>query len=103
MASCVSVEEIKLFLRVDHSAEDVLIESLGAAATSLVETRIRREVIGDSDTAVAKSIDDVPQAIRMAVCVIASFMYENRTATDEELRSRVLRQALLDQYIDWEA
>ena len=37
----------------------------------------------------------------MAVCVIIAFWDEIRTATDVELRDRVMRQMAFDRYIDW--
>lgn len=100
--SCISLEEIKRYVRIDHSDEDDLLEAFGATATELIETRIRRPIIAEDDsTAVATSPEKVPQSIKIAACIIVTFMYENRSATDVELRDRVMRQALLDQYILW--
>ena len=93
---------IKSWLRVDHLGDDDLLETLGEAATELAENRIRRPIIADDDaSAISKTIDTVPKSIKIAVLVITSFMYENRNATDIELRDRVLRQSLLDQWILW--
>lgn len=100
--TCVSLEEAKAFLRIDHDEEDGVLQMMLHAATELVETRLRRKVVDAEDpSAVAKTLEEVPASIKFAVCVVASFMYENREATDEELRSRVLRQAALDRFILW--
>ncbi len=101
--SFLNLEDVKLYLRVDHGSEDALIEALVASAIELVETRIRRPIVSGDVTLnpVANSEDEVPAAIKLAIKIIVAFLYENRSATDEEIRNRVLRQALLDQYIDW--
>ena len=97
-----TLDEIKSWLRVDHEEDDDLLKTLGEAATELAETRLRRPIIADDDaSAISKTIDTVPKSIKIAVLVITSFMYENRNATDIELRDRVLRQSLLDQWILW--
>ena len=101
--SLLGLEETKLFLRVDHNAEDRLIEALASAAEELVETRIRRPIVSQDPSLnpVASNENDVPESLKLAIKIITAFLYENRTATDEEIRSRVLRQALLDRFIDW--
>lgn len=100
--TCVTREEAKSYMRVDHDADDALIDILLEASTGLVETRLKRPIIGDVETgAVASSIAEVPADLRIGVCIVASFWYENRNATDDELRNRVLRQAIFDKYIDW--
>lgn len=100
--SCVTLSEIKSWLRIDHDDDDELLTTLGLAATELAETRVRRPIIASDDaSAIAKSAGDVPNSVKIAVLVITSFMYENRNATDIELRDRVLRQSLLDQWILW--
>ena len=87
---CVKLDEAKLYLRVDGSDDDSVISALIEAATGLAETRLRRA-----------TVDEVPADLRMAVCVIIAYWYENRTATDVELRDRVMRQMAFDRYIDW--
>lgn len=100
--SCVSLDEIKSYLRIDYDDEDDLLTGMGEAATELAETRLRRPIIAEDDaSAIAKTEASVPKSIKIAVLVITSFMYENRNATDIELRDRVLRQSLLDQWILW--
>ena len=96
--SCVTLDEIKSWLRVDHEDDDDLLKTLGEAATELAETRIRRPIIAEDDaSAIAKTEDTVPKSIKIAVLVITSFMYENRNAPDIQLTERVLRPYLLAQ------
>ena len=100
--ACVSLEEAKSYLRVEHTADDDLIKAIIEAATGLVEGRLKRPIIGDVDAgAVASSVDVVPADLRLGVCIVAAYWYENRGATDVELRDRMLRQAVFDKYIDW--
>lgn len=102
MTACVDLETLQQFVRVDDEVETPTIELMAEAATGLIETRLRRPVIGDVDAgAVAASLDDVPKDIQVACCMLVAFMYENRTATDEELRDRCMRSMFLDRYIDW--
>ena len=101
--ACIELPELKSFLRIDHDADDKVLEMIAEAATELIETRCRRPVIGDTvaGRAICASVETVPASVRLAAGVLSAFIYENREATDEELRSRVLRQAALDQYILW--
>lgn len=102
MTPCVSLETIKTFVRVDDDIEEPMLELLIGAATGLIETRLRRAVVGDVDAgAVCASVEEVPQDIQIAACMLVSFMYEHRDASDEEIRNRVMRSMMLDSYIDW--
>lgn len=101
--ACVGMEELKSYLRIDHDADDALLETMAQMATEAIETRLRRPVIGTAENALAKTADDVPASIRLTAATIVAFIYENRTASDTEIRDRVLRSVALDQYIDWGA
>ena len=104
MTACVNTETLKSFVRVDDEIEIPMLELLAESATGLIETRLRRPVVGEvASGAVAATVDDVPRDIQIACCMLVAFMYENRTATDEEIRSRVMRSMFLDSYIDWSA
>jgi hypothetical protein len=104
MTACVNTETLKSFVRVDDEIENQMLELLAESATGLIETRLRRPVVGDVESgAVAATVDDVPRDIQIACCMLVAFMYENRTATDEEIRSRVMRSMFIDSYIDWSA
>ena len=102
--ACVKLETLKLYVRVDDETEMPMLELLAKSATELIETRLRRPVIGSvDDGAVVGGVDEVPTDIQVACCALVAFMYENRTASDEEIRNRVMRSMFLDKYIDWSA
>lgn len=96
------LEETKLWLRVDHTFDDNLIEALIADATDLVETRLRRPVVSDDEAAVCSAVDEIPVAIKIAALGIVALRYENRSATSEEISDRLLTNAGLDRWINWE-
>nr|DAJ51212.1 MAG TPA: Head Tail Connector Protein [Caudoviricetes sp.] len=104
MTAIISLTEAKAWLRVDTDDEDALITSLINAATGLVEARLRRPVIGDTETgAVCEDLEGVPAPIRMAALAVVALMYERRDATADDVNARVLTSAWLDPYIDWES
>lgn len=104
MTPCVTLDTVKLFVRVDDDVEKPMLELMIGAATGLIETRLRRAVVGDVEAgAVCASVEEVPQVIQLAACMLVSYMYEHRDASDEEIRSRVMRSMMLDSFIDWSA
>ncbi len=68
----VSVDELKTHLRVQHSEEDSLLESLIAQAQAVAEN-ICREAFEN----------DAPEPVRLAVILMASYFYENRDVSDK--------------------
>ena len=68
----VSVDELKTHLRIQHSEEDSLLESLIAQAQAVAEN-ICREAFEN----------DAPEPVRLAVILMASFFYENRDVSDK--------------------
>lgn len=102
MTPCVTLETVRLFVRVDDEIENPTLELMICAATELIETRIHRPVIGEvGKGAVCASIDEVPSSIRLVACMLVGYMYEHRNATDAELRDRCMRSMMLDDFIDW--
>lgn len=98
----VSLEETKRWLRVEIPEEDEIIRTLILSSTQMVETRIRRAIISRGQEAgIAESIETVPGAIKTVILALVAYQYENRSATDDELRARVLRAVGLDGFIDW--
>ncbi|WP_243122234.1 head-tail connector protein [Clostridium thermarum] len=90
----VTLEETKLWLRVEHSDEDALIESFIAAAEELVEGILRFPL---SEFEVS-----IPEAIKYAVFFTVSKFYEERNELNMEEINSVLK-ALLFSYrkVDW--
>lgn len=99
-----TLSETKLWLRVETSEEDSLITALIADATELVETYLKRPVIGTADeNAVCKTIDDVPESLKIAALSVMALKYEKRDATADDVSDKLLTNAGLDKYIDWSA
>ena len=68
----VSVDELKTHLRIQHSEEDSLLESLIAQAQAVAEN-ICREAFEN----------DAPEPVRLAVILMASYFFENRDVSDK--------------------
>lgn len=90
----VPLEETKLWLKVDHSDEDALIESFITAAEELVEGILRFSL---SEFEVS-----IPETIKYAVFFTVSKFYEERNELNMEEINSVLK-ALLFSYrkVDW--
>ena len=85
----VTLEETKLWIRVEHSDENALIESFILAAEELVEG-ILRFPLNEFE-------DNVPEAVKHAVFFTVSRFYEDRNELDMAELNSVLR-ALLFSY-----
>lgn len=98
-----NISEVKKFLRVEHDEDDDVIEMLFSSSIGMVETRIKRPLLGELSTgAVATSWVTLPTQLKWAVMGIVAFLYENReTATDDDVRQRLLRNIALDRYIKY--
>lgn len=90
----VTLEETKLWLRVEHSDEDALIESFIATAEELVEG-ILRFPLREFEVS-------IPEAIKYAIFFTVSKFYEERNELNMEEINSVLK-ALLFSYrkVDW--
>ena len=64
-----TLEESKLYLRVDSDDEDVLITSLIQTAKEMEEDRLRYELT---------EFDTIPQTINQSMLYIVSTLYESR-------------------------
>ena len=73
----ITIEEAKLFLRLDSSDEDTLIESLILTSESICEDIIRTTIT---------ELDSVPETLKTAILYAVTYLYENReTANHADL------------------
>ena len=68
----VSVDELKMHLRIQHEEEDSLLESLIMQAQAVAENHCRESFENDA-----------PEPVRLAVILMASYFYENRDVSDK--------------------
>lgn len=64
-----TLEETKMFLRVDGDEEDGLIAGLILTARELVEETLRRKI---------SEFGDVPESVRQAMLIVVATLYEAR-------------------------
>lgn len=64
-----TLEEIKLYLRIDNDEEDTLINSLLVTAKELVEGILRKQL---------SEFSPLPETIKQAILYIISTLYESR-------------------------
>lgn len=64
-----TLEEIKLYLRIDNDEEDTLINSLLATSKELVEGILRKQL---------SEFSPLPETIKQAILYIISTLYESR-------------------------
>lgn len=74
----ISLNDAKLFLRIDGDEEDNLVSSLLIMSTELVEGILRRK-LSDFET--------VPETIRQAVLLAVGTLYENRQGGKDGLNT----------------
>lgn len=101
--SAVTLEDAKLHLRVDHSADDALIEALCLSATQMAEHELQRGLISREGTVgFGEDPTDVPASIRQWILMQVAHFYEQRqAATQGELKKLPFVDALLDPYRTW--
>lgn len=86
MTAAVDLNYVKLHLRVDHSDDDALIESLIGAATSQAEHVLGREIVKRTDkNALAETVSDVPDAVKSWICLAVADLYEKRSISESSL------------------
>ena len=101
--SAVTLEDAKLHLRVDHSADDALIEALCLSATQMAEHELQRGLITREGTVgYGAEPSDVPAAITHWILIQVGHYYEHREATVEcAVTPLPGLHALLDPFRTW--
>ncbi|CAG19769.1 head-tail connector protein [Photobacterium profundum] len=93
----ISLEDMKLHLRVDHDHENVYIESLTMAAIALCEGRLFR-----SFTEVQAEYGYLPTPLVSWIKLATLEMYaQRRLATEKSLTMSPFSDHLLEKYIDY--
>ena len=64
-----TLEEVKLYLRVDHDVEDTLIQSLMKTAQEMVEDILRYKLT---------EFDSIPETITQAMLYVIATLFESR-------------------------
>lgn len=81
----VTIEEAKLFLRIDHNDEDVLITNLINTSESLCKDIIRIELT---------EFSTIPEILKTSVLYGVTYLYENREKADYNELIRTLSYLL---------
>lgn len=81
----VSLEEAKLFLRVENEVEDSLITQLIQSSQQTVENTLRHTLT---------EYDEVPADIIMAILYGVAYLYENRETADFKSMIQLMRAIL---------
>ena len=77
MVVLITIEEAKLFLRLDSNNEDTLIESLILTSQSICEDILRVKII---------ELEVIPETLKIAILYGTTYLYENReTANHSDL------------------
>lgn len=87
----VTVDEVKMHLRVDHDEEDAYLEGLIAQAQAVAEDFCR-----------VSFSNEAPEPVRLAVLLMISHYYENRDNPDKQvyITMRLAFENLLYPYRD---
>ncbi len=100
--AAVTLAEAKLHLRVDHTSEDTLIESLALSATQMAEHELQIGLVTRTGTAGFGAVEDVPVVIKQWILLHVGHWFANREAATE-VASEPLPFAgrLLDPFRTW--
>lgn len=73
----IDVTELKEYLRIEHDDEDILLQNILNYAISQCETILNRPILKENMTEETRW--EVPNQIDMAVLLLCSHWYENRS------------------------
>jgi len=71
-----TLEEVKSYLRVEHSEEDFFLAMLIQSSVSYCETYLNRPLITTNMT--LENEWDVPESVRLAILMLVAHWYDNR-------------------------
>lgn len=98
----ISLEDIKLHLRIDGDDEDSLLEHYLSASVQDVELRTHRTLVSDTDpNAICTDESELPSIIREYLLLSIGDMYKNRENGQEKQLSTYFNH-LLDAYIKYD-
>jgi len=81
----VSLEEAKLYLRVDGGEEDALIAALIETASELCEGVLRMSL---------EDFEEIPKSVNQAILYITAYLYEHREELDMKVVEDVVKRLL---------
>jgi len=81
----VSLEEAKLYLRVDGGEEDALIAALIETASELCEGVLRMSL---------EDFEEPPKSVNQAILYITAYLYEHREELDMKVVEDVVKRLL---------
>lgn len=101
--SAVTLEEAKTHLRLDHKAEDTLIEALCLTCTQLAEHELQRPLITrGEEVGYGVSPEDVPVAIRQWILLhVGTYYVQRESSSTVEVKLLSFVDHLLDPYRNW--
>ena len=77
----VTVDEAKLYLRLDGTEEDALIQTLLETAESLCQDIVRTDF---------DEMEEVPEIVKVGICYGVTYLYENREKADFDELTRTV-------------
>ena len=97
--SAVSLDEVKMHLRIDDDSEDSLLSQYIMVAVQQAEQIMQREIIfRTDDKAICTTADDVPPTVKQYLLCKVGDLFTHRELSDEQ-NLKTFYEHLLDPYI----